>query len=72
MVLHQSGVVGTCDECRAPFDPVHGGVCPQCKRLLCPEHMYGSLWRRLQAMAGGRPRCVACREGREPVRRKVR
>jgi len=66
-VLQPSRTLATCDECRAVFDPVRGGVCPQCRRLLCGDHYYGSLLRRLQGLLGFRPRCVACREGREPT-----
>ena len=66
-VFQPSRTIATCDECRAAFDPVNGGVCPSCRRLLCGEHYFGSLFRRLQAMVGGRPRCVACREGRAPA-----
>ncbi|HEU4628485.1 MAG TPA: hypothetical protein VFS08_02030 [Gemmatimonadaceae bacterium] len=69
-VFQQSRTLATCDECRVHFDPVRGGVCPQCRRLLCGTHYYGSPLRRLQGLVGGRPRCVACREGREPVRRE--
>jgi hypothetical protein len=63
-VLQPSRVVATCDVCRARFDPVHGGVCPSCRRLLCPTHYYGSVLRRLQGLLGFTPRCVACRGGR--------
>jgi len=65
-VFQQSRTLGTCDECRATFDPVSGGVCPACRRLLCGAHYYGgSPLRRLQALLGGRPRCPKCRmEGR--------
>ena len=41
-VLQGSRVIATCDECRTRFDPVHGGVCPSCRRLLCATHLYGS------------------------------
>lgn len=64
--LQQSRTLGTCDECRVPFDPVKGGVCPRCGRLLCGEHFYGSFLRRLQGIVGGRPACVRCRRGEEP------
>src|SRR5690606_21626573 len=41
--LQPSRVSATCDECRTRFDPVKGGVCPACRRLLCGAHYYGSL-----------------------------
>ena len=52
--LQQSRMMATCDECRARFDPVRGGVCPNCRRLLCGTHYYGSFLRRIQAMLGKR------------------
>lgn len=64
-VLQPSRTLGRCDECRVSFDPVGGGVCPNCRRLLCGEHYFGSFLRRVQAMVGGRPWCVACRAGRK-------
>ena len=64
--LQHSRTLGTCDECRAVFDPVKGGVCPRCRRLLCGEHYYGSILRRLQGLAGRPPACVRCRGGAEP------
>jgi len=64
--LQQSRTIGTCDECRAAFDPVKGGVCPRCRRLLCGDHYYGSILRRLHGLVGGRPACVRCRNGEEP------
>lgn len=64
-VLQNSRVIATCDECRTPFDPVRGGVCPSCRRLLCATHLYGSFLRRVQGllMLGGAPRCPYCRAG---------
>lgn len=61
-VLQRSRVIATCDECRARFDPVRGGVCQDCRRLLCGEHYYGSLLRRLQGLLGFTPRCPRCRQ----------
>ncbi len=60
-VLQPSSVVATCDVCRARFDPVHGGVCSSCRRLLCPTHYYGSVLRRFLGLLGFSPRCVSCR-----------
>ena len=34
------------------FDPVHGGVCSRCNRLLCSKHIFGSIGRRLQSFLG--------------------
>lgn len=64
-VLQPSRVIATCDECRARFDPVRGGVCDSCRRLLCGTHYYGSILRRVQGMLGIAPLCVACRAARK-------
>ena len=65
-VFQGSKMIATCDECRTRFDPVHGGVCPSCRRLLCTTHLYGSFVRRLQGMLllGGPPQCPYCRAGK--------
>jgi hypothetical protein len=59
--LQPSRVVATCDECRTRFDPVKGGVCPSCRRLLCGTHYFGSILHRLQGMVGFVPKCPRCR-----------
>ena len=69
-MLTPSSLKPTCDVCRLPFDPVKGGVCPTCRRLLCPQHMFGSPLVRLWAVVGGRPSCVDCRAGQPPTTRK--
>jgi hypothetical protein len=62
--------MGECDECGATFDPIKGGVCEQCRRILCGRHLVGpSLAHRVVAMFGFAPkRCVQCRAGQSPVR----
>ena len=60
-LLQRSRIIATCDECRLPFDPVRGGVCPRCRRLLCGTHYYGSILSRLQGMLGMVPLCPRCR-----------
>ena len=56
---------GDCDQCGASFDPVSGGVCASCKRILCGRHFYGSLTRRLAALVRPATVCVKClREGK--------
>lgn len=65
-IFKASARLGRCDECRRPYDPVYGGGCARCHRLLCPEHLHGGAWRRLVARLVPRasPVCVRCR--REP------
>ncbi|HEY2854278.1 MAG TPA: hypothetical protein VGJ18_15595 [Gemmatimonadaceae bacterium] len=58
-----SAQLGRCDECRRLFDPVYGGACANCGRLLCPVHLHGDFWRRFVARWVPRQRvlCVQCR-----------
>ncbi len=30
-----------CEECDSEFDPMTGGICPRCQRLLCASHLRG-------------------------------
>ena len=50
-----------CDVCGKHFDLVKGGVCQQCRRVLCPQHLHGSWARRLLADLGAQVRCNDCR-----------
>jgi hypothetical protein len=51
-----------CDACNARFDLVSGGVCEQCKRILCARHLHGSWLRRMRHELGGKAICVKCRK----------
>jgi hypothetical protein len=72
--FRKSEVKARCDACRAVFDPVHGGVCESCRRLLCATHVFGSLrgthaleslFRRLQSYVPGTHLvCPECRDAR--------
>jgi len=64
-----SAQLARCDVCRTVFDPVFGGVCAQCRRLLCPTHLYGGAFQRLLGRFSLRQAvCVDCRakSGRTP------
>jgi hypothetical protein len=63
-ILRSSGLQGRCEQCRAPFDPVYGGACTRCRRLLCARDLHGGAGRRLLALGGlvREPVCVRCRE----------
>ena len=64
--LAKSTLMARCDVCRAVFDPVYGGACESCRRLLCSRHFYGSLAQRLKSyllLGGGRQLCAECRRG---------
>lgn len=67
MQIFRSSIFRTeCDECGRPFPVNTGGVCDQCRRILCNTHLHGSMVRRMAIAFGARYRCVACREGRTP------
>lgn len=57
----QTEMATECDACGARFDLVKGGVCMQCRRVLCSRHLHGSFVRRLLVDLGAEVRCVACR-----------
>lgn len=69
-VFEPSYYVGDCEACGERFDPVYGGACPSCRRLLCSTHLYGSRWQRLRGYFGREVQCVDCRSsvpvGRSP------
>ena len=52
-----------CDICDYRFDPIHGGVCDKCQRILCMKHLHGSWIRRLWVDLGAANVCVECRAG---------
>ncbi|TAJ99065.1 MAG: hypothetical protein EPO39_17055 [Candidatus Manganitrophaceae bacterium] len=49
-----------CDQCQRRFDPMDGGICSKCRRLLCSRHLHGWFqgWRVFKRDA---PLCVNCR-----------
>lgn len=61
--FHDSELHTQCDRCGGRVDLVRGGVCTECRQILCYRHLYGSWLRRLLADIGGDARCVACRAG---------
>jgi len=65
-MYRRSALMANCDECGREFDPVHGGVCPKCHRLLCRKDLYGSGFRRVLAYFGVGTECVRCRRGEVP------
>jgi hypothetical protein len=62
-------VTTDCDQCHGRVDLIKGGVCTNCRRILCHNHLHGSFVRRLIADVLGRAICVQCRAG-VPVKRK--
>jgi len=65
-MLRPSSMYAACDECGVVFDPVYGGVCSRCRRILCGKHIYGSILRRVQASLGMALVCTVCRSGATP------
>ena len=67
MPMFRKSIMSTeCDECRRPFSISSGGVCENCRRILCTAHLHGSLTRRIAIAFGARMLCVRCRAG-EPI-----
>jgi hypothetical protein len=58
-------IAATCEQCHTRFDPVTGGICAQCHRLLCGRHLRG--WRPalFALFERAQPVCVACRRADE-------
>jgi hypothetical protein len=50
-----------CEACGARIDIITGGVCVDCRRVLCATHLHGSHLRRLLVDLGAASRCVKCR-----------
>jgi hypothetical protein len=50
-----------CEACGARVDLITGGLCVDCKRVLCAKHLHGSRVRRLLVDLGAASRCVKCR-----------
>jgi hypothetical protein len=62
-LFRPSSYLAQCERCGVRFDPVKGGVCPSCNRILCGTHMYGSWLRRLRSQLGAKLVCAACAAG---------
>lgn len=63
-IFRSSQVTTDCDQCGGRVDMVKGGVCTNCRRILCYAHLHGSLLRRLLTDLGAETICVRCRAGR--------
>lgn len=60
-MLRKSIFKTECDECHRPFAVSTGGVCEKCRRILCNEHLHGSVARRVAIAFGARYVCPRCR-----------
>jgi hypothetical protein len=56
-----------CDECDRRFAVNTGGVCEQCRRILCSTHLHGTIGRRIAMAFGARMVCVRCRASGPPT-----
>ena len=63
-IFRSSEISTDCDQCHGRVDIVRGGVCEECRRILCYRHLHGSWIQRLKTDLGARTRCVQCRAGR--------
>ena len=70
--FRSSQVSTDCDQCHGRVDLIKGGVCTNCRRILCYNHLHGSFFRRLLTDLGAKTVCVQCRAGIpvKPVQRK--
>jgi hypothetical protein len=61
-------ILPRCEKCGDQFDPLSGGICASCGRLLCGKHLRGWLRSLLPALGTERPVCADCRAGWRPAR----
>jgi hypothetical protein len=59
--FRETDVKTDCDACGVHFDLVSGGVCENCRRILCARHLHGSFVQRVIADITGRSVCLQCR-----------
>jgi hypothetical protein len=60
-VFRETEVKTNCDACGVFFDLLKGGVCQECRRILCGNHLHGSFFQRLKADITNKHVCVDCR-----------
>ena len=61
--LRRTTIHTDCDACGGRVDMIQGGVCVNCRRILCFRHLHGSWTRLIATELGAKPTCVACRSG---------
>jgi len=49
-----------CEQCGSQFEPLDGGICPVCSRLLCGACLRGR-WQSWLPRLGGGETCGRCR-----------
>lgn len=63
LFFRKSLFVSDCDRCGTRFHLGGGGVCINCRRIVCNAHLHGSLVRRIQVYFGAPSVCTECRAG---------
>jgi hypothetical protein len=64
-------VAARCEQCGTAFDPLSGGICAACGRLLCGRHLRGWLASLLPPLGSDAPRCPDCRRSDRPVQQRT-
>ena len=64
MMKRLATVYVDCERCGLPFEPMKGGLCHRCDRILCPADLHGDIFSRWRAAITGRALCVECRQNR--------
>jgi hypothetical protein len=62
MMKRSPTVYMKCERCGLPFEPIKGGLCQRCDRILCAADLHGDLLSRWKAALTGRAICVECRQ----------
>lgn len=62
-IFRKSIICTECDECDRQFAISSGGVCENCRRILCSKHLHGSIARVVAIAFGAKMLCVRCRLG---------
>ena len=67
-IFRQSRFRVRCERCHASFAAGQGGVCRDCRRVLCDAHLHRSAFRKLlRELTGAPPVCERCASaGRAP------
>ena len=60
-IFKESSVRTQCERCKTVFTVGHGGVCTECRRILCDAHLHGSFWLKLKRAVIRDDVCVECR-----------
>ena len=68
VIFRESSFRTRCERCKTVFPAGKGGVCLECRRILCDAHLHGSLWRKLASSVRRNDICTECRAKRLEAR----